>query len=156
MMNITLTKLFYFQIKIWFQNRRAKERRDERKNSPDVDTDSHDNPDISKPSCRFEKENVSPCTHSNVPSFPSLETATAPEHPVSGYSPTYPGYESSLIPLTANQKMADTEVTSHYPDVAHARFQLSPSEWMEAHHQSIMPTINVSPFISSFNCLPRA
>ena len=143
-----------FQIKIWFQNRRAKERREKRKIET-AEQAGHVTPDASEP----EADEVANSTASvNDESNDNLLGADLSSH-------NYPTLNSLEEPSLKSQcryqqNGTKTHDCSAVPvmqlNQARRRMSVSPSEWNQA--SALMTTCNVSPFTANpdWNLLYRS
>lgn len=134
----SLKKCFCFlsiQIKIWFQNRRAKERRDNRKSS---DAESSSPPKVeekeNKPkesSQRFMTSQYSSCR------FPAYQASPEPE-----YSTGQCLYQPCSS--TTGSQSGTTNTSGDLPESS-LELPISPSQWNTAHIDGFVPQLNVSP-----------
>ena len=158
-----------FQIKIWFQNRRAKERRQKRKAETEQDETEQDENNIPvvrdsemddlsrntvssniQPSDDFNDVGIHFPTH-EYPVLQSLEKPCAKRQ--CRFQPTVSNstFENERIPA----RQQDQPGRSLQQDQIGRRLSASPPEWV--HPKDVMPTCTISPFSANpdFNLLYR-
>lgn len=161
--NLNSFFLFLFQIKIWFQNRRAKERRESKKSEStnsscqknpenDQDTVPVDNmkgTSISQlPSCRYAQHQTSTPNAEDQAAAPDARLQTTKHN----------GYNRDSF-LFAQPLQVSKPATDLLEELERSHFDvpISPSDWSSASSSEYVHQLNVSPLTvnADFGLVPR-